>query len=96
MRGDQSQERKLAYQSDCPVAPVLGGTGMPVGSSMICLIERAQRPHGATRPKERKNSAAVRGGALVAIAARTSWSLSTLQEQMITIVVPRHVVGPVG
>jgi hypothetical protein len=62
---------------------------MPVGSSMICLIERAQRPHGAIRPKYRRNSPVVRGGTLVAIAVRTSWSLSTLQEQMITMVVPR-------
>jgi hypothetical protein len=65
-----------------------------MGSSMICLIERAQRPHGPTRPKERKNSPAVRGGALLAIAVRTSRSLSTLQEQMITIVIPGHVVAP--
>jgi hypothetical protein len=62
---------------------------------MICLIERAQRPHDAIRPKERKNSPVVRGGALVAIAVHTSRSLSTLQEQMITIVVPGHIVGPV-
>jgi hypothetical protein len=64
-----------------------------MGSSMICLIERAQRPHGAIRPKERKNSPVVRGGELVAIAVRTSRSLSTLQEQMIMIVVPDTSLG---
>jgi hypothetical protein len=64
---------------------------------MICLIERAQRPHGAIRPKYRKNSPVVRGGTLVAIAVRTSRSLSTLQEQMITMVVSRlSVLGRLG
>jgi hypothetical protein len=53
------------------------------GSSMIRLIDRAQRPHCALQPRHRKRSPVVRGGALVAIAVRTSWSLRTLQEQMI-------------
>jgi hypothetical protein len=46
-----------------------GGAG---GSSMIRLIDRAQRPHCALQPRHRKRSPVVRGGALVAIAVRTS------------------------
>jgi hypothetical protein len=70
---------------------------MTVGSSIICLIERAHRPHGTIRPKYRKNSPVVRGGTLIAIAVRTTRSLSTLQEQMITMVVSRlSVLGRLG
>jgi hypothetical protein len=53
------------------------------GSSMIRLIDRAQCPYCALQPRHRKRSPVVSGGALVAIAVRTSWSLRTLQEQMI-------------
>jgi hypothetical protein len=42
------------------------------GSSMIRLIDRAQRPHCALQPRHRKRSPAVRGGAAAAIAVRTS------------------------
>jgi hypothetical protein len=57
-----------------------GGNG---GSSMIRLIDRTQRPHCAPQARRRKSSPVVRGGGPVAIAVRTSWSLRTLQEQMI-------------
>jgi hypothetical protein len=50
---------------------------------MIRLLDRARRPHCALQPRHRKRSPVVRGGALVAIAVRTSWSLRTFQEQMI-------------
>jgi hypothetical protein len=50
---------------------------------MIPLIDWAQRPHCAVQPRWRKSPAIVRGGVLEAIAILTSWSLRTLQEQMI-------------
>jgi hypothetical protein len=50
---------------------------------MILLIDWAQRPHCAVQPRLRKSPAIVRGGLLVPIAILTSWSLRTLQEQMI-------------
>src|ERR1700693_3654560 len=43
------------------------------GSSMIRLIERAQRPHCALQPRQRKRSPVVHGGALVAIAVHRSY-----------------------
>jgi hypothetical protein len=42
------------------------------GSSVIHLSDRAQRSHCALQPRHRKRSPVVRGGALVAIAVRTS------------------------
>jgi hypothetical protein len=50
---------------------------------MIRLIDGAQRPHCALQARQRKSSPVVRGGAPADIAIRTSWSLTTLQEQMI-------------
>jgi hypothetical protein len=51
---------------------------------MIALIARAQLPHSALRPRHRHICLALRGASFeAATALRTSWSLSTLQEQTI-------------
>jgi hypothetical protein len=57
---------------------------------MICLIVRAQRPQRALQPRHPYTSLVLRitvGAA--ATAMRTSWSESTLHEQMI-IGAPHH------
>jgi hypothetical protein len=50
---------------------------------MMRLIERAQRPHCASQPRQRYSSPVVRGGNSATMAVLTAWSLRTLQEQMI-------------
>jgi hypothetical protein len=53
------------------------------GSSITSLMDRAQHPHCARQLRWRNSSLILRGRAAVVIAIRTSWTLSTLQEQMI-------------
>jgi hypothetical protein len=55
-------------------------------SAMMRLMVRAHRPHCALQPRQVYTSPALRTGELASITAlRTSWSLSTLQEQTIMI-----------
>jgi len=63
-------------------------------SSMIRQMVRMQRPHCALHPRQRYTCAAERGAATL-MAWRTSWSLSTLQEQtIIAKIFPRRFLQP--
>jgi hypothetical protein len=51
---------------------------------MILRMVRAQRPHWALQPRHPKTALADFAELVVFTAERTSWSVNTLQEQMIT------------